>query len=164
MPRNPQKRRCSVPGCRAWAKHGEEMCASHLRSRALREDADFILPLLRAATRAARRDAPDSVEVLDEELRNLNRARALFMVWLHRLDEREEEPGTRIKPAQFLRAWNDSSARVIQLLRARHDLVGDQEGRFGPLMDEVYDLLEDEFPQAGTAQLGFESLSKTCEF
>ncbi len=29
MPRNPHKRRCAVPGCRAWAIHRRTVCASH---------------------------------------------------------------------------------------------------------------------------------------
>lgn len=33
MPRNPDKRLCAIPGCRAWAMRGRDVCASH-RSRA----------------------------------------------------------------------------------------------------------------------------------
>lgn len=33
MPRNPNKRPCAVPGCRAWAMRGRDVCASH-RKRA----------------------------------------------------------------------------------------------------------------------------------
>jgi hypothetical protein len=29
MPRNPNKRRCAVPGCRAWAMRGSHVCGSH---------------------------------------------------------------------------------------------------------------------------------------
>ena len=29
MPRNPQKRKCSYPGCRAWAMRGQEHCRAH---------------------------------------------------------------------------------------------------------------------------------------
>jgi len=29
MPRNPSKRPCAVPGCRAWAMRGETVCAAH---------------------------------------------------------------------------------------------------------------------------------------
>jgi len=34
MPRNANKRRCSAPGCRAWAMRGREVCASHRPSEA----------------------------------------------------------------------------------------------------------------------------------
>jgi hypothetical protein len=30
MPRNPDKTRCTVPGCRAWAMHGHTRCRAHL--------------------------------------------------------------------------------------------------------------------------------------
>ena len=53
MPRNPDKRHCQVPGCRAWAKRGHDLCASHLRSRALRENGSQIMPLLQALSRAS---------------------------------------------------------------------------------------------------------------
>jgi len=52
MPRNPNKRPCQVPGCRAWAKHGHELCSSHLTSRAIGSQAQRVLPLLRLAARA----------------------------------------------------------------------------------------------------------------
>lgn len=29
MPKNPDKKRCSVKGCRAWAMRGSDVCASH---------------------------------------------------------------------------------------------------------------------------------------
>lgn len=32
MPRNANKRRCAVEGCRAWAMRGEAVCAAHRRA------------------------------------------------------------------------------------------------------------------------------------
>lgn len=32
MPRNPNKQPCVVPGCRAWAIRGQDLCASHRAS------------------------------------------------------------------------------------------------------------------------------------
>jgi hypothetical protein len=29
MPRNPHARRCSEPGCKAWAIHGSDLCSAH---------------------------------------------------------------------------------------------------------------------------------------
>lgn len=29
MPKNPQKRKCAHPGCRAWARRGSEFCQAH---------------------------------------------------------------------------------------------------------------------------------------
>ena len=29
MPRNPDKKRCTWPGCRAWARRGGDFCAAH---------------------------------------------------------------------------------------------------------------------------------------
>jgi len=44
--------------------------------------------------------------------------------------------------AQFLRAWNDSTSRVVQLLRARRDLGGDEDA-FAPLIREFYDSVDE---------------------
>ncbi len=51
MPRNPHKRPCQVPGCKAWAKHGHDLCSSHLASRAIGRQRQRVLPLLRLAAR-----------------------------------------------------------------------------------------------------------------
>ena len=29
MPRNPDKRRCTLPGCNAWAMRGQNRCRQH---------------------------------------------------------------------------------------------------------------------------------------
>lgn len=149
MPKNPQKLRCEVPGCRAWAKRGRALCASHLGSRAVRDHADLVLPLLHAVSRQPTDGPLGNLEVIDEELRNLFTARTLFVSWIHKLSEEKDSPG--VPPAQFMRAWNDSSTRVIQLLRARRDLGG-KEGDFAPLMDSVYADLQTMFPALGAGE------------
>jgi hypothetical protein len=146
MPKNPKKRHCEVEGCRAWARRGESLCASHLSSRAVQERSELILPLLRAVSRRLEDLDLDDLRVIDEELRQLFMARATFMRWLDEL--RAQPEGESPGPSQFLRAWNDSTSRVVQLLRARRelapDLVGGKEGEFGELIRSVYDELEKE--------------------
>lgn len=140
MSRNKNKCRCMVPGCKAWARRGAELCASHLRSRVVRGHAEMIVPLLRLMGEANSADAVTSPEVLDRELRELAAARRMFLEWTQALLRGQEGSDALPKgltPAQFLRAWNDSTARVIQLLRARHEL-GAAQGEVGELLDEVY--------------------------
>lgn len=156
MPRNPDKRRCQVPGCKAWAKHGYDLCASHLHSRTIGGDAHRVLPLLRlTAGQGGEADAPavsdDDLTVIDDELRQLLAARSLFMGWLQSLREEEDPERPAVTPTQFLRAWNDSTTRVVQLLRARAALRGEAGGSFGALMESVYDEL-DSLLQAAEAQ------------
>jgi len=155
MPRNPQKRRCIVEGCRAWAMRGQSLCASHLRSRAVRERSELIMPLLLALDET--REAPVAdIEVINEELERLREGREFFWLWVKEF--RAQDPGERrgLSPWAFLRAWNDSTARIIQLLRVRRDLSGQKGGEFDKLIDSVYDELEKHpalaTPKAGRAE------------
>ncbi len=61
MPRNPAKRHCSHPGCRAWARHGEESCRAHAPRGPARAEAP--LPTMESEIRllAGRRDQLDGV-------------------------------------------------------------------------------------------------------
>ena len=180
MPRNPHKRPCQVPGCKAWARHGERLCASHLSSRAIGGDVARVLPLLRLTASGGAalggRPSPDQaapasqglagspdgealatssgvptasavssaadLAVIDQELRQLLEARALFMDWLRDLRADEDPARPAVTPTQFLRAWSDSATRVVQLLRARAELRGDEGGALGALLDSVYDELD----------------------
>jgi hypothetical protein len=142
MPRNAAKVHCQIPGCKAWARRGATVCGPHLRARALRADSEQILPLLRAVRAAAQRRGPlDDLQVIDEELRGLFVARDLFMSWV---DEVRCAGETKtLGPAQFLRAWNDSTARVVQLLRARRELTDNRDDEFSPLVQVVYNHVDD---------------------
>lgn len=167
MPANPDKRRCVFPGCRAWARRGGSLCASHGRARALRQAGAMVLPLFEAVAqadppaprRACLTDPPapqppydpatlhDDLALIDEELRRLYEARAQFMAWVEQA--RQEDHGAQVTPSSFLRAWNDSTARVIQLLRARRELTGGAARPEDGLFDAVYDALEALLPAEG---------------
>jgi hypothetical protein len=129
-----------VPGCKAWARHGERLCASHLASRAIGGDVARVLPLLRLTASGAAADS--DLALIDQELRQLLEARALFMDWLRDLRAEEDPARPAVTPTQFLRAWSDSATRVVQLLRARAALRGDEGGALGALLDSVYDELD----------------------
>ena len=117
------------------------MCSSHMRSRALRERSDLIMPLLLALDET--HDGPVAdVEVINEELEKLREGRDYFRRWVQEF--RAQDPVARrgLSPWAFLRAWNDSTARIMQLLRARRDLSGEKESEFDELIQSVYDELE----------------------
>ena len=81
----------------------------------------------------------DDLAVIDEELAQLLAARELFKAWVERTQTQDESPLT---PAQFLRAWGESTGRVIQLLKARRELGGGSQT--DALLDAVYAELEAE--------------------
>ncbi len=62
MPRNPNKRACAYPGCRAWAMRGGTLCATHA-GRGPR-------PKLPAEVTAAPEPAPEEMRMptLEEEI------------------------------------------------------------------------------------------------
>jgi hypothetical protein len=85
---------------------------------------------------------PTDIKVINEELEKLREGRRYFMRWVKEF--RALDPGHRrgLSPWAFLRAWNDSTGRIVQLLRERRALTGQKEGEFDELMESVYDLLE----------------------
>ena len=147
MPRNPDKKKCKAIGCKAWAKRGEEFCSSHLHSAIADEGADLLVPLLQAMDRAVENLPSPDVEVINEELRNLFRSRAMYLRWLQRL--RDEVGNGHINPTQVLRAWNDSTTRLLQLLRARRALGGTEMGDLAELLDSAFSILEKAPPEGG---------------
>jgi hypothetical protein len=149
MPKNPQKRRCRTPGCRAWARRGHDLCAAHSGSLRAREGDDLFAPLLSMMSHAA--EGPlDDVTVIESELRQLARAREAFMRWLQ---EMRDAGDVAMPPAQFLRALNDSTTRVVQLLRARRELGGD-EGALAPLIKAFYDSVDEIADEWAAVQAG----------
>jgi hypothetical protein len=140
MPRNPNRRACAVPGCHAWARHEGDLCASHAGSRALKNHGHLALPLLKAVSQPA--PATDDLTVIEAELRRLEDARARFLEWIEEVRaETEGDCRPTVNPVQFLRAWGDSSARVVALLRARRDLTGTGDDGAGAL-DALYEAIE----------------------
>jgi hypothetical protein len=85
---------------------------------------------------------PDDLEIIDRELACLFAARELYLAWV---EEVREQGGAGISPAQFLRAWSESTGRVIQLLRARRDLGSGADA--DALLDAVYQELERRLPE-----------------
>ena len=85
----------------------------------------------------------DSLEVIERELRELLDARQSFVHWVEQVRNDKSAPG-QLNPAQYLHAWNDSTTRVIQLLRAHRDLGGAPDGDLADLLRRAYERLEQE--------------------
>lgn len=122
MPRNPDKRRCQQATCRAWARHDSPFCAMHQP----RPGSGSAVPQNTPS------EPLDDLALLEEEVRRLLEARAEFQAWAREV--RAAGGKVEITPLQFLKAWGDVSARLIQLLRARKALQ--------PRGDAIEDLVE----------------------
>jgi hypothetical protein len=122
MPRNPAKRRCQQATCRAWARHDSPFCAMHQP----RPGSEVNVPGASAS------EPLDDLALLEEEVRRLLEARAEFQSWAREV--RAAGGKVEITPLQFIKAWGDVSARLIQLLRARKALQ--------PRGDAIEDLVE----------------------
>ena len=156
MAKNPNSKPCKKAGCKAWAMRGHEYCSAHRHladsadhategltergEEALASRANEAVTDLCALSQKTQSQPLEDVQVIDKELRNLFAARAVVVEWIEQLSEKGWQGA---KPSQFLRAWNDSTSRVIQLLRARRSLSGEAEGEFGALLSRAYDELEE---------------------
>lgn len=147
MSKEAQKRPCAVEGCRAWAKRGEMLCATHWhQARRVHPEVPTLLKDVRAE--AVRND----LALIQEELDGLLDARDKFRAWALRLHERDEEEDhagelrrLRIHPNQFITAWDRVSARIVQLIRARHALLeGEPAQRDGLVEAVLEDILREE--------------------
>ena len=132
MPRNPNKRRCQMPTCRSWARHGSPYCASH-------QPKPGVPP---APPPEAEPAALDDLSLLEAELLRLLEARAEFQAWVR--EQRAE--GVEVNPQMVLKAIGDSSARMVQLIRARRELMPRDDA-----LDELVEAIWQEL-QAGRSQ------------
>ena len=78
--------------------------------------AEYLLALSRTGLTAPL----DDLAVIEAELRQLRAARHVLVDWLRDLQDRGWAGGA---PTPFLRAWSESTRQVLQLLRARRELV-----------------------------------------
>jgi len=88
-----------------------------------------ILAQLRAATDRVASLPLEDTAVIEAEMLSLLTLRSLVLAWIRESRQLEpvggqaQDPGS---PARFMRAWNDSVSRIVQLLRARRDLAEDK--------------------------------------
>lgn len=86
--------------------------------------------------------AASDLAAINEELERLREGRRYFMDWV--AEFRNQDPAERrgLSPWAFLTAWNDSTARIIYLMRERRSLGGKKATEFDPIMEAVFDQIE----------------------
>jgi len=100
---------------------------------------DLLLPPVQATLGSG----PQSdLAAINDELTRLRQGRDYFMAWVEQF--RAADPADRrgLSPWAFLQAWNDSTARIIYLMRERRNLAGHKDTEFDPIMEAVFDQLE----------------------
>jgi len=165
LPRNPQKQPCAVKDCKNWAMQGADRCFVHqltlFRGGASAESSDPTLKMIvDVAQQIGHVATADDLELIGQELAHLYAARWAFLSWVRQANQAADGEGSEsgetnqgqgavsadVPPARFLKAWSDSTARVIQLLRARRELVGQGQGQAIQGLEEALDLLAASYP------------------
>jgi hypothetical protein len=133
MPRNPHKRRCTYPGCRAWALRGADRCQAH-------RDRPPPPPLGLYADAFA----PEDLARLAPFLEHLSLDDEIWMVrmmnerLLQRLREGPVDDELLVRLARLL---YQGAGQVARLLRDRRAITGDAEEGFAQAMGRVLDEL-----------------------
>ncbi len=131
MPRNPNKRRCRKPGCRAWAMRDRKYCYAHRSLETVGRSfygtrfSDRELELLASS--------PENVNLDDE----IQMVRVVNDRLLDRLSKDDLENGLLIKLTDALLRGVD---RVIRLLQARSVLSNEAALAFDKVLDELNEI------------------------
>ena len=151
MPRNPKKRRCAQPGCRAWAMSDSPYCRAH---RPAKTRADEPLPPAPVSTVEPSPLGIYASALTPEERCLLEQAGDTLdlepEIWLLRLMSRRlfvaigQEDTDRETIRKLASVLYQGLARLAQLMRVRRTLRGDAaDGLAGALakaLEEIDDL------------------------
>lgn len=141
MPRNPHKRRCTYPGCQAWALRNADRCYAH-RDRPPPVPSEAAPP----PTLGLYTDAfsPEDLARLAPLLERLSLDDEIWMVrmindrLLQRLQEGPVDDELLVRLARLL---YQGAGQVARLLRDRRAITGDAEEGFAQAMGRVLDEL-----------------------
>ncbi|MBC7224183.1 MAG: hypothetical protein H5T59_07920 [Anaerolineae bacterium] len=140
MPRNPHKRRCTYPGCRAWAMRGQDRCWAHRG----RPESPVPAPAREPPGLYADAFAPEDLARLAPLLDRLSLDDEIWMVrmindrLLQRLQEGPVDDELLVRLARLL---YQGAGQVARLLRDRRAITGDAEEGFAQAMGRVLDEL-----------------------
>lgn len=152
MALNPDKKKCAHPGCRAWAKRGQDLCASHSRSikvgapegnqNAIKHGFYSVAPSVpaRGTTQAGNVEIR-TVPTLDDEIALLASRRDAVDQWMMaRL-----EAGEPVEVLKYLALIGQIGSRIARMLKTRDTLGGSGdiiEGLFSEALDLLSERIE----------------------
>ena len=138
MARNPDKKRCAHPECRAWAKKGQDLCASHSRSVTVGAPKRN-----KNAVKHGFYGVGGSVEIrtvptLDDEIALLASRRDAIDRWMMT----SLEAGDEVDVLKYLALIGQIGSRIARMLKTRDALGGSGDAIEG-LFSEALDLLSE---------------------
>ena len=147
MARNPDKKKCIHPGCRAWAKRGENLCASHSKrasvgapqgnQNAIKHGFYGVAPPPSLPAEREGMTEIRTVPTLDDEIALLASRRDAVDRWMMaRLDAGEE-----VDVLKYLALIGQIGSRIARMLKTR-DALGGSGDVIERLFSEVLDLLD----------------------
>jgi hypothetical protein len=113
MPRNPNKRRCAYPSCKAWAMRDGELCRAHVvRSlQAGRPRAEIVAP-----------PGERSLPTLEGEIARLAARRDMVDEWLRR--QLSDGTCTAAEALRYLSVLNQVAKTIAAMLAQREGASG----------------------------------------
>jgi len=137
MARNPDKKRCVYPGCKAWAKRGGDLCASHSRQGQVGAPMANTNAVKHGFYGVGGKVEVRDVPTLDDEIALLASRRDAVDRWMMaRLDAGEE-----VDVLKYLALIGEIGSRIARMLKTRDALGGSGDVIEG-LFSEVLDLLD----------------------
>jgi hypothetical protein len=139
VPRNADKRRCSIANCQAWAVRGSDLCASH--AGLARGGAPAGNANARTHGLYSRHFTPDELEVLLNPPSDLADEIALSRVLTARLMAALSQVSTTEEMVQVAGLALRAAATSAKLLHANKVLAGDSAddlaGAIGAVLDQL---------------------------
>ena len=145
MARNPDKKRCAQPGCRAWAKKGQDLCASHSRKTSVGAPKNNQNATKHGFYSSGKPSSiKEAVKVrniptIDDEIALLASRRNIVDNWMiNRL-----EAGDEVDVLRYLALIGQIGSRITRMLKTR-DALGGSGDIIEGLFSEVLDLLSEQ--------------------
>jgi hypothetical protein len=150
MPRNPNKRPCSVPGCNAWAIRGSDppRCSPHSRMVATpKEEPNHPVPEFYATAVHPEElvdltdHAGDATLLAEIAITRIALRRIFGMLVTGQTAGPNPRPLEALDYARFVGLAFRGAGTISRLLRANHAVGGDQPTEFEQMMDAALDQL-----------------------
>lgn len=124
MPRNPDKRKCSFPDCKAWSMKGGHLCTAHARQ--------FAVPVRLSAIPLP---TVHELPTLEQQIRDLVARRQRLDKWLLQTVLAE---GESIDLLQHSKLTSTITARIFRML-TRYTQIVNAQREDASWIEEVYE-------------------------